>query len=346
MDVHVIDPLQDDTWNTLVLSHPNYHFFHNTCWARVLCKTYGHRVVYLRCSQQGQLRALIPMMDVRSFLTGCRGICLPFTDFCSPLVFNDSDKVWASVITTLAEVARERKWKYFEIRGGQAPDPPAKPAVSYYGHTLDLLGSTEDLFASLKSSTRRAIRKAERSGLRVEVTRTREALLDFYQLHVATRKRHGLPPQSVAFFLNIYDEIIRQNLGFVVVASAASRPIAAAVFLHFGKRAVYKFGASDQKFQELRGSNLVMWEAIRFLAENGFETMHFGRTALENDGLRRFKQTWGAEEHRIEYLRFGPMAEMKANPQGTASGVHRSVFGRLPLSLNRLAGALIYPHLD
>jgi hypothetical protein len=163
---------------------------------------------------------------------------------------------------------------------------------------------------------------------------------------VETRKRHGVPPQSIAFFLNIYDEIIRQNLGFIVVVSAASRPIAAAVFFHFGKRAVYKFGASDHNFQEFRGSNLVMWEGIRFLAENGFETMHFGRTELENDGLRRFKQTWGTEEHRIEYLRFGSTAEMKAKPQVTTSGVHRSVFGRLPGSLNRLAGTLIYPHLD
>jgi hypothetical protein len=29
-----------------------------------------------------------------------------------------------------------------------------------------------------------------------------------------------------------------------------------------------------------------------------------------------------------------------------ASGFHRVVFARLPLALNRLAGAVIYPHLD
>jgi hypothetical protein len=344
MDVDMINPLQDSTWDSLVLSHPDYHFFHSACWAKVLCKTYRHRAVYLRYSQHGELKALIPMLDVRSFLTGRRGVCLPFTDFCSPLVF--SDKVWPFVIATLTQIARERKWKYFEIRG-RTLDSSAKPAVGYYGHTLDLRGGTERLFAALKSSVRRAIRKAEHSGLRVEVTRSRQALLDFYRLHAATRKRHGLPPQSIAFFLNIYDEIIRQNLGFVTVASEGSRPIAANVFLHFGKKAVYKFGASDQRFQQFRGSNLVMWEAIRFLAENGFETMHFGRTSLENDGLRRFKQTWGTEEDRIEYLRFGSTAETQPRSQGTGcSGLHRSVFGRLPVTVNCLAGALIYPHLD
>lgn len=344
MDVEMIDPLQDDTWDRLVLSHPDYHFFHSSCWAKLLCKTYGHKPVYLRCSQQGDLRALVPMMDVRSLLTGCRGVCLPFTDFSSPLIFGD--KTWGALITTLARVARERKWKYFEIRDGSPLQPPANSAANYYGHTLDLRGGVAGLFARLKSSARRAIRKAERSGLRVEVTQSREALLNFYRLHVLTRQRHGVPPQSVAFFLHLHDEILRQNLGFVAVVSAASRPIAAGVFLHFGKKAVYKFGASDQNFQQFRGSNLFMWEGIRFLAENGFETIHFGRTSPENEGLRRFKQTWGTKEDRIDYLRFSPTAEMQAKNRCAGSGLYRGLFGRLPLALNRLAGALIYPHLD
>lgn len=344
MDVEIIDPFQDSAWDRDVLSHPDYHFFHSACWARVLCKTYPHKPIYLRCSQRGELKALIPMVDVRSVLTGCRGVCLPFTDFCRPLVFDEES--WQPVMALLAQVARERKWKYFEIRGRGTTDFPMKPAVRYYGHTLDLRGGTKTLFAGLKSSTRGAIRKAERSGLRVEVTQTRRALLNFYHLHAATRKRHGLPPQSIAFFLNIYDEIVRQNLGFVTIASIGSRPIAADVFFHFGKRAVYKFGASDHEFQQFRGSNLVMWEAIRFLTDNGFETMHLGRTSMDNDGLRRFKQTWGIEEHCIEYLRFGSATDTSPESEGTSSGFHRRVFGHLPVTLNRLAGTLIYPHLD
>jgi Acetyltransferase (GNAT) domain len=345
MNIEVLDPLQDSTWDRLVASHPAHHFFYSTCWAKVLCKTYGHKPLYLRCSHQGELKALVPLMEVRSVFTGCRGVCLPFTDFCAPLVFGE--QVWQDLVTTLSEVAQARKWKHFELRGGSALDVSTKPVVGYYGHALDLRGGTEKVFAGLKSSVRQALRKAERSGLNVEVTQRREALLDFYRLHVATRKRHGAPPQPLAFFLNLYDEVIRQNAGFITVAGAASRPIAAAVFLHFGKRAVYKFGASDQELQPLRGNNLAMWAGIRFLTENGFDTMHFGRTSLQNDGLRRFKQTWGSKEERIEYLRFdiasGAWAE--GGRDGT-SGVHRNVFGKLPSALNRLAGALIYPHLD
>ena len=93
-----------------------------------------------------------------------------------------------------------------------------------------------------------------------------QAINDFYQLHVQTRRRHGLPPQPASFFLNIYEHIIKPGLGFIVLAQRESRPIAAAIFFRFGRNALYKYGASDKRFQEFRANDLVMWHGIQFLA--------------------------------------------------------------------------------
>jgi lipid II:glycine glycyltransferase (peptidoglycan interpeptide bridge formation enzyme) len=343
MDIKCINPLCDPDWDQLVVSHPDFSFFHSAAWAKVLSKTYGHEPVYLRFSQRGEMVALVPMMEVRSPLTGHRGVCLPFTDFCGPLMFGAD---YSAAVEKLSEVAWERKWKYFEVRGGKTSDGSATPALTFYGHSLDLRRGPEDLLTRVRSSARRALRKAERSGLSVQVIRTRESVVEFYRLHVQTRRRHGLPPQPISFFQNIYDEVIKPGLGFVAIANSGSRSVAAAVFFSFGKSAVYKFGASDQRFQDLRGNNLVMWEAIRFLAQNGAETLHFGRTSLENDGLRRFKLAWGAKEETIAYFKFDTMAGEWVARRDSASGFHEAIFGRLPSALNRLAGTIIYPHLD
>src|SRR5271165_5547282 len=238
MEIKFINPLCDPEWDRLASSHPEYTFSHSSAWARVLSKTYGHEPVYLRCSRRGELVALIPMMEVRSPLTSRRGVCLPFTDFCGPLMFSEVGS--ALVMDKLSEVARERKWKYFEVRGGIKLGASSTPALAFYGHTLDLQSGPEVLFTRFKSSARRALRKAERSCLSVQVTRTREAIVEFYRLHTRTRRRHGLPPQPLSFFLNIHDEIIKPGLGFVVMATSQSRPVAAAVFFHFGKKAVYR----------------------------------------------------------------------------------------------------------
>src|SRR5262249_52744143 len=136
MEVKFVNPLYDPEWEQLAASHPDYAFSHSTAWAKVLSKTYGHEPVYLHCSRRGQLVALIPAMEVSSPLTGRRGVGLPFTDFCGPLMFVEG--AWASAMEKLTEVALERKWKFFEIRGGSAFEASATPALEFYGHTLDL----------------------------------------------------------------------------------------------------------------------------------------------------------------------------------------------------------------
>jgi len=182
--------------------------------------------------------------------------------------------------------------------------------------------------------------------LNVQVATTREAVLQFYRLHVRTRRRHGIPPQPWSFFLNIYREAIKAGHGFVVLAGSSSKFIAAAVFLQFGKNAVYKFGASNTSYQEFRGNNLVMWEAIRFLMQRGCQLLHFGRTDIENEGLRRFKMGWGTEEELIEYFKFDIEKKAWDSSERDGSGFHNKIFRRLPLVLNRFAGSVIYPHLD
>jgi Acetyltransferase (GNAT) domain len=345
IEVRILDPRCNPDWDRLVVSHPDVNFFHSAAWAKVLCKTYNHKAIYLHFSRRNELVALVPMMEVRSAFTGRRGVCLPFSDFCGPLIFDEDGPGF--VVEKLSELARQRNWKYFELRGGQETLPPlATPITQFYGHKLPLPDSSEELLAGFASSVRRAIRKAEKIGGSVEVIKTRDAILEFYHLHVKTRRRHGLPPQPLSFFLNIYEEIIKSGRGFVVLARRGSRSFAAAVFFQFGKNAVYKFGASDEVFQEFRGNNLVMWEAIKFLIRDGSKMLHFGRTALENNGLRRFKAGWGTMEEVIQYFRFDTESGAWEHASHNASGIHNKVFRKLPLALNRLAGTIIYPHLD
>jgi hypothetical protein len=89
-----------------------------------------------------------------------------------------------------------------------------------------------------------------------------------------------------------------------------------------------------------------MWQGIQFLARNGAEKLHFGRTECENDGLRRFKLSWDTEEDTIDYFRVDPSGRQCLVPTHRDSGFHTRIFGRLPLVFNRLAGSMIYPHLD
>jgi lipid II:glycine glycyltransferase (peptidoglycan interpeptide bridge formation enzyme) len=249
------------------------------------------------------------------------------------------------VFEQAVEYGRARRWRYIEWRGGKCSLAGAAPSLEFYGHRLDLGVGERGLFERVGSSTRRAVRKAQAAGLTVRVSDSLEAVGDYYWLHCRTRQRHGLPPQPYAFFLHIHRQIISKGLGMVVQASYDGRPIASAVFLWFGKQAVYKFGASDQRFQRFRANDLVMWEGIKGLVSRGLGWLSFGRTSLVQEGLRRFKQGWGAQEQKIEYFKYDLKKAAFITEIDRVSGWYNLVFKHLPRGVSRLASEVLYRHL-
>jgi len=257
-------------------------------------------------------------------------------------ILNPESPLWS----TLLALARSRRWRWLELRGGLPPTLDATPSQTFYTHTLDLTRGPDALFAGCSPSTRRAVRKAEQAGLKVEISHTMDALHDFYALHSRTRRKHGLPPQPFSFFLALHDEIISRGQGFIAVARQALRPLAAAVFLVFGECAVFKYGASDDTVLPLRANNLAMWEAIRHLATQGFARLDFGRTSTSQDGLRRFKLGWGTREQPLFYYRYDLCTDRFVTVTDRAHGWYNQLFAQLPLTANRILGGVLYKHLD
>src|SRR5256886_8339124 len=88
LQVRILDPINDPGWDHVVALHRDAGCFHTSAWAKVLHKTYNHQPFYLQFSGRHRLAAMIPLMEVRSLFTGCRGVCLPFSDACEPLIFD------------------------------------------------------------------------------------------------------------------------------------------------------------------------------------------------------------------------------------------------------------------
>lgn len=280
MDIQIVNPITYPGWDDLVLSTPGHSFFHSSSWARVLSESYGYTPLYFTVIENGNLRALVPVMEVNSFLTGRRGVSLPFTDYCEPIV--DEGISFRDLFDQIIDYGKKRDWKYIELRGGSslfAPDssrlqPPtsnlaplsptsdlgpvssfleprtlhlAPVSHSYLGHTLNLTNGEERIFSSFRESAKRNVRKALREGVGVEISNSLESVEEFYKLNCLTRREHGLPPQPYHFFEKILQHIISRGLGFVALASRNDQNIAGGVFFHFGERAIYKYWSFRQK---------------------------------------------------------------------------------------------------
>jgi hypothetical protein len=343
LSIEVINPLEIPNWDDLIQSFPEHTFFHGSGWARVLSASYGYAPFYFSLWDGGKLTAVVPFMEVKSFLTGRRGVSLPFTDFCDPLVW-DKEKN-SELFEAITETGLKRGWRFLEFRGGKDFLGDQSPSDSYYLHALELNTNLEKIYSRLKESHQRNIKKAQKQGLKVELFRSPEAVQQFYRLNSLTRRDHGLPPQPFYFFENINDLIISRNQGFVALADYEGKKIAGAVFFQFGRKAVYKYGASDKKFQSLRANNLVMWEAIKWLAENNYQDLHFGRTDLGHEGLRRFKSSWGAVETQISYRLYDLKNRSFQAKSRNHSDFPKKIFSRMPIPVLNLIGSLAYRHM-
>ena len=339
----VINPCEQKDWNESLRSLPGYSFFHTSSWAEALHRSYDYKPFYFTIGEGETLSALLPCMDINSVLTGNRGVSLPFTDYCEPIVSDAAQ--FQELFTAAVALGKKQGWRYLELRGGERFFPNEGPSECHYGHTLDLADGPRKLFTGLRDSHRRNIKKAEKEKIAVAISTSPDAVKQFCRLNAFTRRDHGLPPQPRRFFQCVYDHILSQNMGFIVQASLRGTAIAANVYFTFGDQLLYKYGASDRVFQHLRASNLVMWEAIKWGCDHGYRTLCFGRTEPGNEGLRQFKAGWGAREHLIKYYRYDLRTDAFIKTPTVLKPSYQKIFSNLPIPVLNLLGNILYRHM-
>ena len=342
-NIEAVCPQEYKNWNGLLKRNDKSSFFHTSNWADVLQKSYGYRPIYFTIPGEDRLLNLLPVMEVESLLTGKRGVCLPFTDYCEPLA--ESSRQFRDLMNAAIVLGRQRKWKYLEIRGGGKFLSVEKPVQFFYGHNLDLSIGHRQIFSNLRDSTGRNINKARKENISVTISTSMQSLKEFYRLNAMTRKEHGLPPQPYYFFERIYDCILSEDMGFIATAFTKNTPVAANIYFYSGDKVIYKYGASDKAFQHLRANNLLMWEAIKWSCDRGHKSLCFGRTEPENEGLRQFKNGWGAREYIIKYYKYDFRENAFTSKPSSVNPLYKKIFKTLPIPVLKILGKILYRHM-
>jgi len=329
-------------WNRTIHHLPGRGPIHSGGWADTLIEAYDFRPMYLVAESDNFVCGALPLMEVDSRLTGRRGVSLPFSDACDVLAV--SEDVTSALLRAAEEISRERGWKYLESRSARTLPVKGSASCAFVEHVLPLDRTESELWDRCDPVARRGVRKAEQSGVKASIEEGMDAMREYYRLHLLTRRRHGLPPQPWKFFENLQVHVLDKDGGFIVLARRENRSIAGAVFLCSGDRALYKFGASDQKFQTFRANNFVMWEGITRSMARGCSVFSFGRTDPDQDGLRRFKRHWGARERNLEYFYVGRGSASIPAKRWRVPRWANAAFRYVPTPLARITGAVLYRH--
>lgn len=344
IDIEPVSPLETAGWDDWAADFASATCFHASTWLRAIHETYGHAILGWIARDGNRIVGMLPVVEIDSVLTGKRGVSVAFADLAEPLA--TSSAAVQALRDAAMDAGRARGWRTLEFRGGGEHWGGLTASTAFVAHELDLAPGETKLFAQLGESVRRNIRKAEREGLKVEISRDREAIAHYYRLHCMTRQRLGSPPQPLRFFSEVARHCFARGGGFVVLCWYAHRPIAGLVVLEGGRTALYKFGASDAGFLHLRPNELAMWHAIRQSLRDGMARYHFGRTSVGNAGLRRFKAGFGAGETELCYWKFDLATDTTVAAPDRANGWANHIVRYLPQDVVNAIGRTLYRHLS
>jgi CelD/BcsL family acetyltransferase involved in cellulose biosynthesis len=332
----------DERWVAFVNSMPNANVFHHPVWINLLAEFYGYRpFVIAVCNEEGEVKAGVPLMEVNSPLTGRRWVSLPFTDHCTPLYRGDT--LPRELFEYLSGLQINLAVPRVEIRGAIPYDDQVHRDNNQVLHLLRLSGEAQKVFRNFhRSQVKRNIARAEREGIKVRRGENERDLDTFYDLHLKTRHRLGVPVQPKRYFESLWQRIINAGLGFILLAYKDSVPIAGGVFLTYKATLVYKYGASDEDYWPYRANHLLFWTAIRWGCEHGYSLFDWGKTSISNTGLRNFKSGWGAQESILTY------SVLSATPPHhiaeRLSGLTGTFIRHAPRWVCRVTGELLYKH--
>ncbi len=220
--MELVNPLEHPEWDAWVARFSSAQFFHASHWARVLRDSYGHRPVYL-CERNARGNRGGAAIDGSAQpADGSPGECRCRSRI---FVFRSGARGTGLREAAVAE-GRRRGWCYVEFRSCEDGWPGTLPSVSFWGHRVALESSSTGMFEGMESAVRRGVRKAEKSGLKVQFGADADQMAEYFDLHCQTRRRHGLPPQPFSFFKNIQEKMLQMGQGEVGLVRLDGKPIA------------------------------------------------------------------------------------------------------------------------
>lgn len=167
---------------------------------------------------------------------------------------------------------------------------------------IDLIKSEEALLSEMHQKTRYNIHLAEKKGLTVTVGKNFDV---FWNLMKKTGDRDG--------FRLHYEQHYRAVLASPIIEQITiwfgKLPVAAGIFVGYGKTFTYLYGASDHAYRQLMGPNLLQWEAVKHGKKLGY---------LQYDFFGIAPRQGAGEEYAYDALhQYGKVTRFKLGFGGT-----------------------------
>ena len=163
------------------------------------------------------------------------------------------------------------------------------------------LASKEELIATFANPRPRNIRKAMNSGIKIELSKSKEAIEFLSRTHKENMLAIGGLPKEQDFFYSIPNSI-PDNKWNIFLAKKDQENVAGLLVFYHGQTVEYFTPAVVGKYRSFQPLSLIILEAMYDAYTKGFTNWNWGATWLTQKGVYDFKKKWNTEDRQYFYL--------------------------------------------
>lgn len=317
----------EQQWDAFVAAHPDATFFHLSGWRHVAPKAFGHRAHNLAVTDDaGAIRAVLPLLEVRSRLFGHALISNAFCVGGGPLATDEASRL--SILQQAEDLGRRLGVDYVELRDtAAAHDDWIARDDLYAGFEGPIAASEEDNLLQIPRKQRAVLRKALARGLTTTIDRTPE---HFFGLYSGTMRDHGTPALPRRYFETLLETFAADCE--VLTVHHEGRPVSSVLSFYHRNRVMPYYTGSAEAARATGSNDVMYWSVMRRALERGCDVFDFGRSKV-GTGPYSFKRNWGFEPRPIthQYRLVKADALPNVNPTNPKFALLIEAWRRLPL---------------
>jgi len=333
VDVRVLEG-SDRACDEFVRAQAAGKMCHRPAWSEMLRCDLGYDVFYLVAREGEEIRGVLPLTHVKSWLFGNRMVSQAFGNYGGPLAA--SREAMDALFARAVELATERNCESIEFRNIEPMPFDLQLHEGKICMHLALTSDPEELWKRFSPKVRSQVRKAWKSNI-TAASGGAELLDDFYRVYTIRMRQLGTPPYSRALTASVLARFPDESRVFVT--RLGDQVVGASFTMCFNGFVEIPWAATLVEYNSLCPNNLLYWSVMEHYGRTGASAFDFGRCTAEG-ATYRFKKQWEPEPVPLHYqywVRPGHELTILA-PDESKYRRKVEMWKKLPLWVTRLVG--------
>lgn len=327
-----LESADESRWDAFVRSSPQGTFYHLSGWRPLIENFLHHPAYYLYCENSGQIRAVLPLVHVKSLLFGNALISLPFLVYGGPLADNAS--ALDSILAAARDLAINLGVDHLELRNRARLAGNWHSNDKYATFRKEIDPTPEKNLMAIPRKQRAMIRKGIESGLKAEIDQDATRL---YSAMLACKRNLGTP-----FFGFPWLQAIKEQFGKQVELTTIThqgRTVCSVMSFRYENEILPYYGGGGELARKLKGNDFMYWSVMERACEDGIKVFDYGRSMV-GGGAYRFKKHWGfkPEPLHYQYLLVRANSLPNLNPSNPKYRILIKSWKKLPLAIAGIIG--------